>query len=390
MMTPRQIESSANPGLTGRIPPLDGLRGCAILMVYVLHYFGGSQSHLQFVRTIVAIKEIGWIGVDLFFVLSGFLITTVLLDLRDSQHRWKIFYGRRALRILPLYYAVALVLFFLTPLIGAVWTAPHLAFLVYAQNVALWFNPHLAFPAPGINMGHFWSLAVEEQFYLFWPIIVWSVPRDKLTRTCLLIALGTVIARCLAPLGLGLLVFRWDGFCIGGCVAVTIQSGRSLDRRFRWLTTAGLVFIACIAATGSPQSGNRLMATLGILSVGVMFTGVLIAALQGGWVARMLSMPPLRFFGKYSYGLYVIHELWRPALVKLIPPNLAGQAIWFLGTLALNLTVAVASYHLFESRFYRLKDSRFPRHPNQAEALACAKPNQYTEAEQLLSRKAST
>ncbi len=127
----------------------------------------------------------GWMGVDLFFVLSGFLITGILLDTRELPGYFKNFYVRRALRIFPLYYTMLAVLFLLTPWLHLQWHTGHIAYLFYAGNIAYNLNPDLAQVRPAVSFLHLWSLAVEEQFYLIWPLVVLMVSsRRRLAWIC--------------------------------------------------------------------------------------------------------------------------------------------------------------------------------------------------------------
>ena len=167
-------------------PALDGIRTIAFLMVFFQHY-----SSITW----------GWAGVDIFFVLSGFLITGILFQTRDRPHRFSTFYTRRVLRIFPLYYGVFAVLLLLTPLLHFQWNRYWLFWVFHLGNYLRGFSPSSfpgtsslvrygalpsRFPWLWVNAGHFWSLCVEEQFYLVWPVVVFSVRRVKpLLAICL-------------------------------------------------------------------------------------------------------------------------------------------------------------------------------------------------------------
>src|ERR1035441_8464452 len=156
-------------------PALDGLRGVAILAVFFYHFAGGQSSRNIFVQIWSGVAGIGWMGVDLFFVLSGFLITGILFDTAHKQAKVRNFYARRSLRIFPLYYGVLLVFLLLTPVLPLHWRPGHLLYFFYLSNVMPILTPGLSSPGPKMVVGHLWSLAVEEQFYLIWPFIVWYV-----------------------------------------------------------------------------------------------------------------------------------------------------------------------------------------------------------------------
>ena len=154
------------------LPVLDGLRTLAILLVMLFHFFQARPlPAAPVIRELTKLTALGQTGVDLFFVLSGFLITGILLDARGKQNALKVFYFRRVLRIFPLYYAYLIVAFLVLPAFHA---ASHVTysnqwwFWFYCQNIQATFAA--SFPTTG--PGHFWSLAVEEHFYLIWPFIV--------------------------------------------------------------------------------------------------------------------------------------------------------------------------------------------------------------------------
>src|SRR5258706_538487 len=185
----------------GHIPALDGLRGVAILLVLVLHfapYAPGLQAPTVLLdRLYLRVSGIGWTGVDLFFVLSGYLITGILYDTRGSKHYFRQFYARRFLRIFPLYY-VALALF----LIILPWPHSFDSVIRELRGDAVWYwtylyNMRVAATGflPSSALGHFWSLAVEEQFYLIWPIVVLWLGRKHLIVTCAVAVVAALACR---------------------------------------------------------------------------------------------------------------------------------------------------------------------------------------------------
>ena len=155
------------------IPALDGVRGLAVLMVVLVHYGGGAKSPNPLIHFIGLIIKTGWTGVTLFFLLSGFLITGILWDSRDTPHWWRNFYARRSLRIFPLYYASLLLV-----LVGAAFShtlrlclSNIWIYALYLQNMPSLIPRAVTLASP-LLIGHFWSLAVEEQFYLIWPFVI--------------------------------------------------------------------------------------------------------------------------------------------------------------------------------------------------------------------------
>src|SRR4051812_8053988 len=186
--------------LRPHFPGLDGLRGLAILMVMILHFGGTTEQgmsglNLWFSR----ITGAGWCGVDLFFVLSGFLITGILYDAKGTPGGLRNFYARRVLRIFPLYYATLIVLFVILPLLapgpnpGLDKVALHQGWLwLYLSNFAAVFIGDHTFAAGLVQAGHFWSLAIEEQFYLVWPLIVLTLRRETLINICVAVIVGVL------------------------------------------------------------------------------------------------------------------------------------------------------------------------------------------------------
>src|SRR5690606_2384608 len=187
-----------------RVVALDGIRGVAIVMVMALHFICSMSSSDDMASRVAAkLTSYGVWGVDLFFVLSGYLITGILFDAKGRQGYFRSFYMRRTLRIFPLYYAVLVVLIFLVPEGFAVRYAPGLDQL---RDVQIWLwsyltNFHLAetnaFSIPYVS--HFWSLAVEEQFYLVWPFIIASLTRRAALTACALFSVAALLCR----IGLG-------------------------------------------------------------------------------------------------------------------------------------------------------------------------------------------
>ena len=182
-----------------RFPALDGIRAMAVTMVFMDHFGGGAHGG-RVLQAVNEVRERGWVGVDLFFVLSGFLITGILYDTRQDSRYFLRFFARRSVRIFPIFYLVVAVLLALTPIFHYMWRPAQMFFLVYLGNIpanwdfSLYDVMSANHPTARVTIGHFWSLCVEEQFYVIWPVLVWLV-RDRMKL------LWTACGICLLTLG---------------------------------------------------------------------------------------------------------------------------------------------------------------------------------------------
>jgi peptidoglycan/LPS O-acetylase OafA/YrhL len=365
------------------MPVLDGLRGLAILLVMVYHFTGGTDNtasgvDLWFSR----VTGIGWCGVDLFFVLSGFLITGILYDTRNSPTYLRDFYARRALRIFPLYYGVLLVVFLILPRIvrgsipGLESVSGYQAWLwLYCGNIATFFKGEQIFRDGMIQTTHFWSLAVEEQFYLIWPLFVLWLRREALMKWCILCAAAAVMLRIVLVAGGfdGAYTFtpcRLDGLMMGAFLALVMHSGRTAvmlaPMAKRIAVTCGAV-LAMIWVVVGIDNGHWTMQTIGFTLLAALSAAVLVlllAAPASGVSSRIFSSRFLGFFGKYSYGLYVFHYLLMPVFSRLFSVRTLADAIGHywparFASVALSFAVSIAaawlSWHLYEKHFLKLK-----------------------------------
>ncbi|GLC25530.1 acyltransferase family protein [Roseisolibacter agri] len=363
-----------------RIPALDGLRGVAILLVLANHTIAQLGDTLLGAR-LIAVTRVGWLGVDLFFVLSGFLITGILLDGRGAPGALRRFYARRARRIWPLY---LLVLAILTSI--ALWTTwaadvERAAF----RDAAPWLWTHTvnwyhARPFPTyhnpLGIAGYWSLAVEEQFYLAWPLLLLAVRRAWVGGLCLAIAAASLALRSgllVSGMSAGatymMTVTRLDGLALGGWLAVCARDAarwaalRSLARPLIVSPMRGaLAFLALAAIAWALDPSMRAGAApvqLIVIPAGNLVAGwALVAAATapaGSPLARRLTWAPLRWAGTVSYGLYLLHG---PVLyfvdevatrVVLDMPRL----VQFLAALGLTAVLAAASWRWWEGPWLR-------------------------------------
>lgn len=350
-------------------PALDGLRGIAILLVVFYHNFGFTDYFF-----------FGWLGVDLFFVLSGFLITDILLKTVNTPGYFKNFYAKRILRIFPLYY---LSLFIFLVILPHLKNFP-LDFSYYINN-QWWFwaylqNWFLIFHNPGNNttaIQHFWSLAVEEQFYLLWPLIIFLIKKPK----TLLWVMGTMLLAIIVTRFIiwtmqvkefnyfGLYTFtRIDGICIGSMLAILqFMQTAFLKKYFTGvvLMLAGLNFLFYFFNKQN-QFTFPYLAIVGYTTFATLFALLVYESVSktNKLINLLLGNPVLKFFGKISYGLYVFH--WPVYLIlygwveTLIKNLLRNESMILPIAISVTLTliailISVISYYFFESFFLKKK-----------------------------------
>lgn len=342
---------------------LDGLRGIAILLVLVMHSMH-FQPAAPFWAWLNAAAKVGWVGVDLFFVLSGFLITRVLCELREAPNRLHVFYGRRALRILPAYFfylllAVPTLLFFAKPEHAQLTREMLPWLLVFLQNF------HSAWTDSEINLGplsHLWSLSVEEQFYLFWPLVIWHVRTQNLARVAIIFWILAVLCKLLFAtmqvlphIPYVLTITRMDGFAAGAWLASWLVTGKKPLPRWLHLMPllAGTILIAAFVVNRGGFPSTVWIMVLCLTMTPVVFAGLLHATLvasTNSTLRKLLGQPVLIFFGRHSYALYLVHagigvlliQTLMPLLKEWMPNNAARLIvillIW-LGSIALSLLI---------------------------------------------------
>ena len=228
-------EASTRSALKGHISRLNGLRGTAVILVMFYHFYEGFEGTGRWSKALYYLVETGWAGVDLFFVLSSFLITRILLEAKGQPHYFRNFYFRRVLRIFPLYYFSLILMVYCIPLLWPNWEASD---IVFYRTHSLWVFAHAInlisfFTNNGGFLFHYWSLSIEEQFYLLWPMLIFFVPIEKLPRTCLALGMIAVLFRGAGLIfgfdthGLHLLLpARLDTLAIGASLAYLERIGR--------------------------------------------------------------------------------------------------------------------------------------------------------------------
>ena len=356
-------------------PALDGLRGFAILFVLFYHNFN-----------FIPFSEYGWIGVDLFFVLSGFLITEILLKTRGQKKFLRNFYTRRILRIFPLYYLVLSLFFILAPYFSSLqeqynyYHSNQAMMWAYLQN---WF--FIFYPTPAISMPfqHFWSLSIEEHYYLLWPFVILVCKNLQKLKWILYIMLACyILFRFFVWLYYGINDFsfnlqhltRMDGLCIGSLIAVWKFNGEKLGNRIFRLSII-LISIHLLVILLAKMLFKNLphFNILGFTSISALFGIVIIYAIENknAGIKILLENRFVRYIGKISYGLYIFHYtvlvLFRIYLtdsaITIGPIQLSRIIVIGIGSIVVTVIVSILSYHFFERKFLVLKDRITYRSP---------------------------
>jgi peptidoglycan/LPS O-acetylase OafA/YrhL len=362
----RLVKPSDAPLLRKHMPELDVLRGVAILMVVLLHglYMSGATTSIHLVNLFIKATVVGWLGVNLFFVLSGFLITGILIDTKGNPTYYRQFYLRRALRILPAYLATILVLILVHDLQAPQTIASLLFFANYLSILHI----------PG-GYGPFWSLSVEEQFYLIWPTVVGRVSTRFLTYLALALCLIEPFLRWLDASGhlnlggdvRGATYLIADNLALGALAAIfarsrygTLRNGVKLGST---LCLLGLLIFLVGYPFGILHRGEVVGATFQAVPWNILFTGLLLLFLglrSPLFISRWTA--PLRFLGYISYGLYLIHvlvfqlyDMALPHISSQIPHQLRESSMFrFAVSAGFAILIAWLSRRFYEEPFLRL------------------------------------
>ena len=353
------------------IPALDGIRGIAILLVLVHHSAFPLPVVTALDQVFVNWTLAGWVGVDLFFVLSGFLITGILLDAKGAPSYFRNFYARRVLRIFPLYYAAVTLL-----VISGMIAREQGWYWAHGVNVFSSVQGRIPFVH-----GHFWSLAVEEQFYLVWPLCVWALTRRRFRHLVVGIIVGAAVARSafwaahflgwviVNPVWLYTLTpLRADGLAMGALVALVARDRDGLPRLrtlMPWAGAGSVIVIALLTLRhGHYQFSMWDVQAAGYTANALGGAALIICALTGRprALSAALRNPILRSFGKYSYCLYIVHPFVSHALeLRQLGPRVTSGGgvptgvIFIIAVTALSYAISWVSWKVFEAPILSLK-----------------------------------
>jgi peptidoglycan/LPS O-acetylase OafA/YrhL len=353
---------------------LDGVRGLAIIAVMLTHI---ALQHVTLSPVLRGTFALGWAGVDLFFVLSGFLITGILLDTRECRNYFRSFYARRILRIFPLYYGVLSIVLLVFPWFVNPDYMPdpshrwmYVCYLANWQRHAQW---HV--------LTHFWSLCVEEQFYFVWPLVVLLAGPRRLLPLVIALEVAVLSGRSwwvyhhgASPVVQYATITRMDGLLLGAACAVIVRHFHITRRTIGILPWVAMLFLTAFVARYHMVAYTARLAfteSIGYALLAISFAAFVMYCVltegQAGWPQRWLCWKPLLLMGKYSYGIYVFHFpifYLAERFCRRLPHSI-HEAIWFACLLigfesAASFLVASLSYNYFEKRFLALKDRFAP------------------------------
>jgi peptidoglycan/LPS O-acetylase OafA/YrhL len=334
---------------------LDGVRAIAVLMVIFFHFFFDLNLH----PLLTKVANFGRTGVSLFFVLSGFLITRILVATKESPGYFSSFYVRRALRIFPLYYLFLTLIFIILPLISG---KPFPPFSLQMYNWTYLQNFALAFRWEHVSPRHLWSLSVEEHFYLFWPLLIYLLSVGKIVLASIsIIVMAFVVKYFMIEYDYAAYYFtfaRIDELAMGALLAILEIKNKLIERNANKLLLISVILAIPTFAlmTIFTDIDNTIIQIVKYNLLAFTFMsmiGYVISLRETGLVKRFLRTKPMVFSGKISYGIYIYHPLCIAAVWDVFPKM--NLVMLFVIAVGFTFLVASASYYLFELNFLKLK-----------------------------------
>ena len=370
--------------ISKHIPVLDGIRAYAILMVCLVHFFqvdelGLYSSHKYIGIFLFKFSNIGLKGVELFFILSGFLITGILVDSKKSNKYFRSFYARRFIRIFPLYYLVLAISFLVLPhLLDIDDAGKHVInnqfwLWTYTSNISHFlgfssdWDTSLNFP----SFGHFWSLCVEEHFYIFWPLVIYLVKEKFLKTTMwLIVALSSfsVIWIYIYPNYLPILgwtTIKCSGILsLGGLLALEYKNKPNWDQISMLAKKLVLPFFLLFVLSHFIPRRYDIFPVVTYFTSIIAFLLVLIVALNNNKITnKCFNRKWLYFIGKISYGIYIYHGMLRPYfktylynnIIVEIDDSIIATILYTILATSISIFIAWVSWELIEKPILRLK-----------------------------------
>ena len=370
------------------ITPLDGLRGIAVILVLLFHFAWTFPEGNPLALVLHRLLWVGWVGVDLFFVLSGYLITRGLVAPSDQLVgvRLRKFWARRVLRIFPLYYIVLIVGAVVCLIVSA--PLPSLPYWFYFQNYALAFDPY-----PLRWTAHFWSLAIEEQFYFLWPLVALRAPRRSLVPITVSLVLFCIVVRGgmgvymhmlehvnheaaeqVAKLAYRATPTHMDGLLLGALLAIMgwdkgswiAQTWKKLRPAILVLTTLTIVALFFVTHGFNDYDGRVIV--IGYSALAFFFASVVSIVVDGALFpvfSKLLTSRPLRACGRVSYGMYLLHwpfVVWSVGPLERMQESASPMVGIAIGLDAIAVGIAITyvlaelSFRFVETPFLRLKE----------------------------------
>ncbi|MFW5700459.1 MAG: acyltransferase family protein [Cyclobacteriaceae bacterium] len=349
-------------------PVLDSIRGLAIILVLLFHCF-----------PYIGIFGLGWFGVDLFFVLSGFLITGILVDTVDHPHYWRNFAGRRVLRIFPLYYFSLLIFVVINWLFADINNHEAIQFNFFINHqhwywlyISNWLVMFEGDWLPTSIFNHYWSLAIEEQFYLLWPVLVVMIykwrPKYFIYVPLIFILFILMLRFILLNKGVAEIPIynftftRLDAISFGALTAVIIRSKRFklFLQRYIIIFFAGalLLYLMSLMVSGSLSPLSAYFLTYGYTLNAFLFACFILISLANtryDKIKMLYDNQFFRFFGKYSYAIYIFHwpvyRLFFDDFIQLVNMKFIAS----LMVVAITVGLSLLSWYVLEKQFLKLK-----------------------------------
>ena len=338
---------------------LDGIRAIAVIMVMFYHFFKDVTVQNDILLIVQKLSLFGKTGVSLFFVLSGFLITRILLNTKRDDSYFKSFYIKRVLRIFPLYYFFLLIYYFVVPLFL------HQPIAGFSQQVWYWTfmqNFALTFDWNSVGPIHYWSLSVEEHFYLFWPLVIYYCSIKNIKWAILSLCVISFFVRFILienRIEESLFTFaRFDELAIGSFLAILEFEKKLVTENLKKFVAVFIIFLIPLIYISLNNGNYSLLESCARYLVLAMvygsFVAIAIITEPKNWIKKTLNNQILKTIGKVSFGLYVYHPICFHLIINEL--RITNLTLCFLLSFGLAYIVSILSFNLLEKKFLKLKE----------------------------------